>query len=489
MLRVIIQTVTEWSPLDQWNVIDTWIVIIAGLAAMACALPGVFLVLRRQSMMGDALSHTSLLGIVLSLLFVNSCYRWGWISLEAMQALEPLAIVIGAIIVGVLTSWAAEWIRGYGRVESSAALGVVFTSLFALSLLLIRLKAGDAHIDEKCVLYGVVETSVMQTFFGKGLLGLSNSGSGIPVAAIANLSVLMLNIVLLLLFYKELKISSFDPDLATSLGINASLMNNLLMAVTAISLVTAFKSVGSILVIAMLVVPAATASLMSNRLHWVVLWSLVIAWLTALLGHSFALTLPPLIFSYMKNSSEFNASTAGMMAVTAGLLFTTAMLFAPRYGLLSRVIERFRLTLKIVGEDLIGLLYRIDEQSKQYQPAEVPALVSRMTGVSSFMTTLATIRLRVLGLISSGAEGYMLTVSGKQTAQEIVRSHRLWESYMAEHFELSESHLHETASAVEHYLTPEIRKELSETLPQTSTDPHGRIIPPEEGEEESQSSD
>ena len=145
------------EPLQTWAWIDTWIVVTGALAAMACALPGCFLLLRRQSMMGDAISHTSLLGIVAAFFTSHWLVKVGVISASTEPSIRHAAMCLGAVIVGVLSAWLAEALQKLGNVESSAALGVVFTSLFALGLLLIRAIADDVHIDPDCVLYGTIE--------------------------------------------------------------------------------------------------------------------------------------------------------------------------------------------------------------------------------------------------------------------------------------------------------------------------------------------
>ena len=305
--------------LSAWGSFDTWIVITAALAAMACALPGVFLVLRQQSMMGDALSHTVLPGIVVAFLLSYGLRDAAWLSPSTQLATLPLFLFGGAVVLGVVSAMLTEFVQRLGHVESSAALGVVFTSLFAFGLLLIRLKADSVHIDPDCVLYGNVKTVK---------LGVA----GIPRATAMVASLLVVNLILVLLFYKELTISAFDPSLATTLGIRARLMHYALMATTAATLVAAFESVGSILVITMLVAPAATASLLTDRLPIRLVVTLAVAFTTALLGHAMALTLPALVFSRLGFPEIKDASTAGMMAVVAGMLFILAMFFAPRHG-------------------------------------------------------------------------------------------------------------------------------------------------------------
>src|SRR3989304_4653231 len=152
--------------LSDWGRLDTWIVVTGALAAMACALPGNYLVLRRQSMMGDALSHTVLLGLVGAFLLMHALRANEWISPATYAATRHTAMFTGAVLAGVLTALLTEGVRKLGRIESTASLGVVFTTLFALGLLLIRWKADSVDIDPGCVLYGTIETVVMDTIQG-----------------------------------------------------------------------------------------------------------------------------------------------------------------------------------------------------------------------------------------------------------------------------------------------------------------------------------
>lgn len=459
--------VTEFfAPLADWGLLDTWIVVTAALAAMACALPGSYLVLRRQSMMGDALSHTALLGLVAAFLLSHHLLTSGWISQETYTATSHAALFGGAVLVGVLSALLTEWIQKLGRVEGSAALGVVFTSLFALGLLLIRAAADSVHIDPDCVLYGTVETVVMDAI----------GRTGIPRAAVVNGAMLATNLLLLVVFYKELRIAAFDPALATTLGIRANLMHYALMGVTAATVVAAFESVGSILVIAMLIVPPAAAHLLTDRLSTMIVLGLVIAALSGLLGHVLAMTAPPFVFGRLGFPTVRDASTAGMIAATSGLLFVLAMFFGPRHGILSKLVHRSRLTLRIAGEDLLGLLYRQDELRWEDDAKEDHGRLPT-AGVSPWVRAVAIWRLRRDGLITRAADGHHLTESGRLAAEALVRSHRLWESYMAKHFELPDDHLHETASRVEHYIDAELQQELAAELERPHQDPHGRAIP------------
>lgn len=451
--------------LSRWDTYDTWIVVTAALAAMACALPGVFLVVRRQSMMGDALSHTTLPGIVAAFLFAHYLRTSGWISPETYDAWRHAAMFIGAMLIGVFSAVLTEWVQKQGRVEASAALGVVFTTLFAAGLLSIRLAADSVHIDPDCVLYGNIETVVMDLW----------PGTMVPRAAVINGAVLLANMALVCLLFKELRISAFDAALATTMGINARWMHYGLMAMTAATLVSAFETVGSILVIAMLIVPAATAHLLTDRLSGLIWLSLAVAALSAVIGHALAITAPPIVFGRLGFASVVDASTAGMVAVAGGLLFVGAMFFGPRYGIVSKLAHRTRLQLRIASEDILGLLYRHGEN--QGGQADVPSRELGSTAVGGLLSRWALWQLARAGDLEGNHAGFRLTRSGRLKAEHLVRSHRLWETYVAKHFELPDDHLHESAHWVEHFIDPDLRDELFVELREPTEDPHGRVIP------------
>jgi manganese/zinc/iron transport system permease protein len=298
-----------------WYSIDTWIVVVGALAAVACALLGNFLVLRKMSMMGDAISHAVLPGLAVAFLVTG--------------ARASLAMFLGAAIVGILTAVFTRWISRFGKVDEGASMGIVFTTLFALGLLLIVQAADHVDLDPGCVLYGAIELTPLDVLWRPVLFGLALE---VPRAALVLAGVTFFNAVFVVAFFKELRISSFDPDLATTMGIHSNLMHYLLMTLVAVTTVAAFEAVGSIIVIAMLIVPAATAHLLTDRLWLMVLLSVLIAIGSAVLGHLSALIVPAW-FGFADTSSS------GMMAVMAGLIFSTVMLFAPKYGVLPRLLR------------------------------------------------------------------------------------------------------------------------------------------------------
>lgn len=468
------------APLHSWTSLDTWVVVIGALAAMACALPGCFLLLRKQSLMGDAISHTSLLGVVAAFFVSHWLVEAKVISPTTELSVRHVAMCLGAIVVGVMSAWLTESLQKLGNVESSAALGVVFTSLFALGLLLIRAFADNVHIDLDCVLYGEIVTAPLEVV---GKIGSGGKAVGIPRAVIVNGVVLTINLLLTVLLFKELRLSAFDPALATTLGIPAQVMHYGLMGLTAMTLVAAFESVGSILVIAMLIIPPATAYLLTDRLPRMIGLSLLIGAISAALGHFAALTLPLLISRSIGIADVQDASSAGMMAAAAGFLFVLAMLLGPKYGLAVRVWHRMLLKLRIASEDVLGQLYRLEETAPRVVAEADSSDVCERASWHRYITThswkarLATWLLMRRGWLTGSHSDARLTDIGREAARTLVRSHRLWESFLAKHFVLGEGRFHESAEQVEHFLDPELLAELDHDLDRPGVDPHGRAIP------------
>lgn len=417
---------------------DYWTILTAIFCGVACAVPGCFLVLRRMSLLGDAISHAILPGLVLAFVLTGS------------RAAVPM--LIGAMLVGLLTALLSSVLNRWGKVPEDAAMGVVFTSLFAIGVLLIARYASQVDLDPGCVLYGLIEFTPLDRI---PLLGID-----IPRATLLLSLVAGGNLLLLLLFYKELKIVSFDGYLATTLGINATLVHYCLMAVVAATTVASFESVGSILVVTMLIAPGATAHLLTDRLSRMIVWASGIATASAILGYLLAL--------------HWNTSVAGMMSVVAGVFFATAAFFAPRHGYLSKVLHQAVLSLRIVREDVIAILYRWQENG-QTEPLDRESILSAL-GRGLLPRIALWLLARKGQIVAHRAGGITLTPVGADRARGLVRSHRLWESYLNKRLGLPADHVHAPAERVEHFVGPELRDRLAEEVGK-HPDPHGRAIP------------
>jgi len=458
----VIQLVSEWGSYD------TWIVITAALAAIACALPGNYLLLRRQSLLGDALSHAVLPGIVAGYLTWNAVEHSGWLPVSQAAGIRHLVLFGGAALSGLLCVLLAEWTQRWGRIDAGSALGVVFTTFFAVGLLLIRQAADQAHIDPSCVLYGNLELIVLDRI----------PGTPIPRAALINGLAVLINLSLWIVFYKELQLAAFDPGYAETIGIRASRLNYGSTMATAMTVVAAFETVGSILVIAMLIVPVATARLLTDRLPTMITVSVIVAAASAVLGYGGALLLPGPLFASLGYPGVEDAGMAGMMALASGGLFLLALIAGPRYGLLRRSWDHLWWQVQVAADDILGVLFRQAESAPAGPPVSWKQLTELLSH-SRWIIALARRRLERATLIQSQAGGWELTDAGRTRAQELVRSHRLWEAFLAQRFRVPEGRVHASAEKVEHYLGESLRGQLADELQQSTEDPHGRAIPPE----------
>jgi len=430
-----------------WNwSLDGWIVAAGVLAAVSAALLGNFLVLRRMSMLGDAISHSVLPGLAAA--FFISGTR------------NSLPMFLGAIIVGVLTAFLTEWVRGMGKVDEGASMGVVFTSLFALGLVLIVQGADQVDLDPGCVLYGAIELTPLD----KVTIGRME----IPRAVVTLGIVAAINSVFVLLFYKELKLSSFDPALSSSSGMSAGLMHYLLMTLVAVTAVASFESVGNILVVAMFVVPPATAYLLTDRLPVMICLSVVLASIAAVMGHVGAITIPAW-FGYR------STTTAGMMAVASGAIMLLAVAFAPRHGIVVKWMNQRLLSLSILSDDIVALLYRREE--RQLTSVVSESELSRDLQASRWSTSLAMIWLKRRIEIIGSKQSILLSDKGRERARSLVRSHRLWENYLASQALVESDRLHGLAERFEHFTGRELREQLDKEMDAPSHDPHGSVIP------------
>lgn len=439
----------NWIWPADWNwALDGWIVLAGILCAVSASLLGNFLVLRRMSMLGDAISHAVLPGLAVAFLVTGSRSSW--------------PMFLGAVLVGILTALATQWIRDSGNVDEGASMGVVFTCLFAIGLVLIVRAADHVDLDPGCVLYGALETSMLDT--------QSWGGWRIPRVVVTLSIVLLVNLAFVGLFFKELTISSFDPALSTTLGIPASWMHYLLMTLVAVTAVACFETVGNILVVAMFVVPPAAALLITERLSRMVWISAGLAATSAIWGHWMA-TVVPGWFGYG------STTTAGMMAVAAGLIFGLAFLFGPRQGVVLRWWQQRQLAARVLAEDVIGLLYRQAER----QPDSGLSGAQFAAGLYARPRQIRQVLFRLVrqGLAAETAGRFQLTTSGMVAAQQLIRSHRLWEQYLASQADVPLEKIHAHAERLEHFTSAALRQKLDEQTSRAERDPHGSPIPPE----------
>ncbi len=279
---------------------DLQIVLVAGLVATACGLLGPFLVLRRVALMGDAVSHAVLPGIVATFLLFDTR--------------APLPVIVGAAVFAVLCVLAIDALRATGLVRSDAAIALVFPALFSLGVLGVQRYADDLHLDLDATIYGEIAFVPLQQW--------DVLGAPVPRALVLVAAVAALNAGLVAALWKELKATSFDPAFSQTAGIPPGRLSRLLLVAVAVTAVTAFESVGAILVVTLLIVPAATAYLLCERLFAMIVVTVALGWVAAGGGYASALAL--------------DASIAGAMGLVAALCFALAVVASPRHGVLAR---------------------------------------------------------------------------------------------------------------------------------------------------------
>jgi manganese/zinc/iron transport system permease protein len=227
-----------------------------------------------------------------------------------------------------------------------------------------------------------------------------------------------------------------------------------------VTTVASFEAVGSILVVAMLIVPASTAYLLTDRLGIMVVLSTVMGIVAAVTGYWAGM--------------YCDTSISGMMTVSAGVIYALAVLFAPQYGIISKVIHNVRMSLRVLREDLLAMLYRLEELGR----SERLTVHDAQTAVGgTWLAKVATGQLTRSGQVIRRNSHLVLNDAGRDAARQLVRSHRLWEAFLVKHLGLPLDHVHDAAHRVEHYLDAGIRKQIAADLDTASQDPHGRDIP------------
>lgn len=305
--------------------------IIAAVVAVACAIPGVFLVLRKMALISDAISHSILPGIVIGF-FVTQDLN------------SPLLILLAALF-GVITVVLVEFIQKTGLVKEDTAIGLVFPVLFSIGVILISKNANDVHLDVDAVLLGEIAFSPFNR------LMISGADWG-PKSLWVMGSILLITLSLLVLFFKELKVSTFDAGLSSALGISPVIMHYGLMSVSSITVVGAFDAVGAILVVALMIAPAATAYLLTEDLKKMIGLSILFGVFSAISGYWVAHFL--------------DASISGSIATTLGVIFLIVYLFAPKKGLISVLYRQKQQRIEVSLITFLLHLNRHEEESERH---------------------------------------------------------------------------------------------------------------------------
>ena len=367
---------------------DLVIMTVGALVGAASSLVGAFLVLRKSSLLSDAISHSVLLGIVLGYLVTGDQF-------------SPF-LLVGAALAGVATVFLTGLLANSGRVKDDAAIGLVFPLMFAVGVVLINVYARDVHIDTDAVLLGEI-----------GFVWLDTAplfGFEAPRALLTLGVVTLLNGLFVVVFYKELKLSTFDPALAAALGFSPTFLYYGLLSLTSVTAVAAFDAVGSVLFVAFVIVPVAAAYLLTDKLWRMIFFGVVISVLSSILGYYAAVL--------------FDVSIGGMMACATGLFLLLAFLLGPRYGLLAQEARRRRQRFENAERMLLVHLYHHEE----VRPREENNLTALRTHLRWSETKVRRVYERSLdkGLVRREPQGPVLKLTevGRALAREVLEPWR-----------------------------------------------------------------
>lgn len=421
--------------IDAHMAIHGWALATAAVVSAASALVGTLLVVRRESLLGDAIGHAVLPGIAIAVLAGG---RPG----------GPL-VFAGAVVAALATVWLTRSLHESLAIDEDAAAGVVFTALFAAGVVLVSAAGPRIDIDPTCVLYGILELVPFDTVM---LAGVS-----VPRAFLGGVIVFAALVTVAIATWKVLVAAAFDPAAARALGMPVGAVTTGTLAATALATVAGFEAVGAVLVVTMLVVPAAAAELLVHRLHHVAVLAVLLAVVGAGVGYVAAW--------------HWNTNAAGMISVVLGIEYVLAAVCAPGDGIVSQVSSRLRLAWRVACEDTLAGLWRAEEAGAAGGSAVAPR--------GNVVQVLATLWLRWAGSIETVGGADTLTARGRRDAEMVVRSHRLWEAWLGRHVELPLDHLHPPAEWIEHHLGAELRGRIEAELDLRHGDPHGRDIPPE----------
>lgn len=400
----------------------------SSMVGVMCGVLGCFIVLRNMALIGDALSHAILPGVVVAFLVGMG---------------TTLGFFGGAVIAGLLSAVAITWIQRNVKTKNDAAIGIVFTAMFSIGVIGISSisRIPGVHLDLKDFLFGNV-------------LGVGNEDLWLTAA------ITVYVLICVAVFFRYLFITTFQPVIAETMGISTSAIHYFLMLLLSFAVVASLQTVGVILVVAMLVTPASTALLLTNRLEKVLILAAFFGLLSAVSGLALAII--------------FEMPPGPAMAVAATIFYLIAALFSPQKGLVFRFFQKRKLQAKIQLEDVLKQAFRLQQRDR--------LTMEDLLANVGFNRAILNRQLQILR--SKGWLGknvLKLTEVGESEARRLVRAHRLWETYLADQVGLTAEQIHEDAEKYEHLLTDEILDEVDRTLGYPTTDPHGSPIPARRG--------
>jgi ABC-type Mn2+/Zn2+ transport system permease subunit/Mn-dependent DtxR family transcriptional regulator len=404
--------------------------IVGVLVSIVCSVVGCFIVLRRMSFLADAIAHSMLAGVIAGYLIIKMVF-----GTEAHLG----AMLFGAILAGMATVAMVGFVTRFSRIKQDTAIGIMYTGIFALGAFIISIRyfGQQIHID----IYHYIVGSVL-------------SVPDEELWLLAIVASIVLSVVVL--FYRPLQLTSFDPIMAASIGIPVLAVEYLLTACTSLVVVSGVQIAGVILVVALMITPAATAYLLADRLDRMIGLSVVIGVIGFLTGFWLA--------------TVVGASPGASVVVTMSLIFALTLTLAPRYGLMADWIRRRNTVPQEIMEDVLGAILRAGKQ-----PVPMADVLQQVKNPNSRIRQAISMLARQ-DLLEINDDRVVLTEDGITEANRLVRAHRLWETYL-ERTGIPETELHDKAHVLEHIKDQATLDYLDDKLGHPITDPHGTVIP------------
>ncbi len=427
-----LQTFLDFFSFSDANVL--YVVVGTVLIGMSTAVVGCFSVLRKRSLIGDAIAHAVLPGICIAFILFDTK--------------NPLVLLSGAFVTGWLSIVVIDFIVERSRIKSDAAIGLTLSVFFGVGMLLLT--------------YIQHSGNAAQSGLDRFLFGKAAAIVGQDLKVFAGMSILLLLTVLL--FFREFRFIAFDPDFADSIGLPSKRYEILLSSITVLAITVGIQAVGVVLIAALLITPAVAARFWTDDLKVMVVLAAIIGALSNI-GGAF--------ISYVAPSMP----TGPWIIVFMLFLALLSILFAPKKGLVFKRLRQRNNFKKILEENVLKLMYQLDEQDNgfdKYRPI-TELMAKRDMGEKMMLNALS--RLKKKDLVEEKNQAWLLSKEGLSEGKRMVRLHRLWEVYLTEYLRLPSDHVHETAEAMEHVITPELEKELEVLLNHPEYDPHQSKIP------------
>jgi manganese/zinc/iron transport system permease protein len=424
------------------------------LMCFAASLVGVVVFLKKQSLLGESLSHAAYPGVILGVI-VAGIFEID----EEQEAKIAILIMTGAFFSALLGLWTISFLERQLNVRSDSALCFVLASFFGIGLTLasqVQFAYSSLYRQVQVYLYGQAATMTDVHIFVYGIL-----------------SIVVLSAVIM--FYKEIQTITFDNDYAKSLGINTKVIESILFFLIVLAVVIGIRSVGVVLMSAMLIAPAAAARQYTNKLYVMFTLAAIFGLISGFLGNYLSVEgTKQLAFAYP--GARLALPTGPVIVVVASFICLFSLLFAPERGLLLRIARIARFRYQCMCENLLKAMWRYGGDK------ELPFTdIAKRQSAPAWYLRFILLRLASQGWIDKLAgDSYYLTNDGRLWAARIVRLHRLWEVYLVDYLGVGAERVHRSAEEMEHIITPELERQLTVLLKDPQRDPHHQPIPPPE---------